>query len=131
MAYTFGQILDRLYSIVTTGSNAQGNYVAIKPEVAASQLLDNIKATKTSWGLINLSKLSLMTFSGRNGAGACTATGLAIGDLLLSVMDIDVGGGLGNAGSSFEATVTVNDQIQQSSATDLSTSEFIALVYRP
>jgi len=72
--------------------------------------------------------LKLMSFDGRNGAGACTATGLAIGDKVMSVVGLtdDVSG---NQADKFEATITVADQIQQSSATDLSTKDYLALVF--
>jgi hypothetical protein len=36
----------------------------------------------------------------------------------------------GTAASSFEATITVNDQIQQSSASDLSTTKYTVMIIR-
>src|ERR1700690_47666 len=54
---------------------------------------------------------------GKNGAGALTLTGAVIGDKVLNVTNIT---SPGDVTSSFEATITVNGQIQQSAATDLS-----------
>jgi hypothetical protein len=69
-----------------------------------------------------------ISFSGRNGAGACTAVGLAVGDIILSISGLT---DMGIASANFEATVTVADQIQQTAAGDLSTKNFLALAYRP
>lgn len=64
---------------------------------------------------------------GRNGAGACTATGLTVGQRIISVVGLktDGTGTLVEAKASFESTVTVVDQLQQSSASDLSTLTYI------
>ena len=37
-------------------------------------------------------------------------------------------GALGNAVASFEATITINDQIQQSSASNLSANDYVAIL---
>lgn len=68
----------------------------------------------------------LMTFAGHNLAGACAAVGLKVGDVIVSVAGLTT---VGNAATLFETTVTVADQIQQSSATDLHASNYLALVY--
>jgi len=68
----------------------------------------------------------LMTFAGHNLAGPCTATGLKVGDVIVSVAGLTT---VGNAAALFETTVSVADQIQQSSATDLHASNYQALVY--
>jgi hypothetical protein len=72
-------------------------------------------------------KLKMISFDGRNGAGACTATGAVDGDIVLAVFGI-TSGALGAADASFEAIVTVDDQIQQSAATNLSANDFVALL---
>lgn len=75
-----------------------------------------------------LAKLFLISFTGHNGAGACTANGVAVGDVIYAVAGLtDVGA----ADASFEEVVTVVNQIQQASASDLSLKNFVALVYRP
>ena len=72
-------------------------------------------------------KLKMISFDGRNGAGACTVTGAAVGDKVLAVFGI-TGGALGAAGASFEATITVVNQIQQTSASNLSANDYVALL---
>lgn len=69
-----------------------------------------------------------ISFTGHNGAGACTATGVAVNDVIFGVAGLT---DVGQADASFEAVVTVADQIQQASASDLSLKNFVALVYRP
>lgn len=74
-----------------------------------------------------LTGIKTISFDGRNGAGSCTATGAVAGMKVLGVFGI-TSGALGNAAASFEATVTVNDQIQQSSASDLSLNDYVAVL---
>ncbi len=59
----------------------------------------------------------LLAHVGRNGAGAVTVAGVKVGDKVVSVTNLSVPADLT---SSFESTVTVAGQVQQSSATDLS-----------
>ena len=77
----------------------------------------------------NFSALQLIAFAGKNGAGACTATGLAVGDKILSVTGV-AAGTVGTQAALFETVVTVADQIQQSSDTNLSANLYLALVLR-
>lgn len=72
-------------------------------------------------------KLKMISFDGRNGAGACTAASAVVGDKVLAAFGI-TDGALGAAKASFEAAVTVNDQIQQSSASNLSANDYVALL---
>lgn len=74
-----------------------------------------------------LGKLKMISFDGRSGAGACTATGAVVGDLVLAVFSMTEGA-LGAAGASFEGAVTVINQIQQSSASNLSANNYVALL---
>lgn len=69
----------------------------------------------------------LISFTGSNGAGACTATGAAVGDKVIAVAGLTTGS-LGDADASFEDVVTVADQIQQTSVSNLSASEYLALL---
>ncbi len=77
-----------------------------------------------------LGKLSLYSFTGSNGAGACNCTGLAVGDIVVGVCGITAGT-LGDLNAKFEATITVIDEIQQVGLDNYSTKDFTALVYRP
>lgn len=61
--------------------------------------------------------LRYLSSLGRNGAGAVTLTGTKAGDYVLGVVNNT---DHTNAASSFETQISVNDQIQQSSASDLS-----------
>lgn len=74
-------------------------------------------------------KLDIISFAGKNGAGACTATGLKTSDIILSVTGV-ADADKGDQSANFEAVVTVNDQIQQVAVGDLSTKMYVALVYR-
>lgn len=70
------------------------------------------------------------SFDGRNGAGVCTLTGAAVGQRVLALFRIDAAAGALATGQSaaFEATITVAGQIQQSSASDLSTQDFVVIL---
>ncbi len=71
------------------------------------------------------------TFRGSNGAGACAAANLLAGDVVKHVLGIQPLHFVGEGGpGQFETTITVNGQIQQSSATDFSTTDWLAVVER-
>lgn len=73
-----------------------------------------------------LPALKAVGFTGSNGAGACPAVGLPLNAKVLAVFSIV--GTTTNAGPAFEATISVVNQIQQSSASDLSAEKFVAIV---
>lgn len=64
-------------------------------------------------------------FTGRNGAGAITLTGAKVGDKVIICTNLT---DEANGATNFESTITVVDQIQQSSASDLSTKKFGVLL---
>jgi hypothetical protein len=66
------------------------------------------------------------TAAGNNGAGAITVTGAVKGDTVVSVNNLS---SPADASSSFESTVTVTGQVQQSSASNLSGSTFLFIIY--
>jgi len=74
-------------------------------------------------------KMDIILFAGHNLAGACTMTGVKVNDVVLSVTGIAVGD-VGDKAALFETAITVADQIQQVSATDLSAHIYIALILR-
>jgi hypothetical protein len=76
-----------------------------------------------------LAHCSIILFTGKNGTGALTATGLKVGDIIASVTGVVVGD-VGSKSALFETSVSIVDQIQQVSATDLSTHQYMALVIR-
>lgn len=75
--------------------------------------------------LIGLNRVKLLSFTGRSGAGACTLTGAAVGDVVQGVTGISTVGG---AAASFETVITVVNQIQQTSASNLSAVTYMALL---
>lgn len=74
-------------------------------------------------------KVVVWAFAGKNGAGACTLTGAKVGDVVESVTGV-VAAKVGNQAADFEATITVNDQIQQSAVGDLSTYVYLVRLLR-
>lgn len=71
--------------------------------------------------------LKFITVDGRNGAGAITATGAAVGDVVIGVAGLTAGA-LGAATASFESAITVVNQIQQSSASNLSANDYLVIL---
>lgn len=82
-------------------------------------------------GAVTGAKLSDTPFktlkaAGRNNVGAITLTGAAVGDRVVVVFGAPTAGGaLVEAKASFESAITVVNQIQQSSASDLSTNTYV------
>lgn len=64
---------------------------------------------------------------GHNGAGAITASGLKVNDKVMAVANLTDHSNL-VVGTDVEATVTVVDQLQQSSATNLSAKTLLIVV---
>lgn len=71
--------------------------------------------------------LKFITVDGRNGAGAITATGAVVGDVVIGVAGVTAGA-LGAATASFESAITVVNQIQQSSASNLSANDYLVVL---
>lgn len=122
-----------LSAAATTHVAAASTSVAGKVELAtdAEALAgsDTARAV-TPHGLGNaVSNIEAITFTGAAAPGACTATGLKAGDIILSVTGL-ASGTKGDQASKFETTVSVNDQIQQSDGGNLSANVYLALVYR-
>lgn len=95
--------------------------------VTANKLASNAVATaKIATDAVTGPKLASgavtqLVCTGRNGAGACTLTGAKVGDKVIGNINLT---DAADAKASFETTITVADQIQQSSASDLSTKKF-------
>ena len=70
------------------------------------------------------------TFTGKNGSGAITLTGSKVGDIVVLIYRFNANPPLGME-SSFETTISVAGQIQQSDVTDLSGLTFGVLLLRP
>lgn len=68
--------------------------------------------------------------TGAAAAGAITLTGTQVGDVVLSIKNFTDGVDVTNDGTTFERVITVAGQIQQASASDLSTKKYIVHVRR-
>ena len=117
-------------NLAALGSTATfAGFVELATNAEALTGTDTARATTPANVAHVIGKLMPISFAGHDGAGACTATGLKIGDVVLGVTDI-TSGGEGNVSSDFESTITVDDQIQQSGSSDNSTETLLALVLR-
>ena len=76
-----------------------------------------------------IGKVEVISFTGKDGVGACDAVGLNENDIVLSITGIATGS-LGDQSGKFESVVSVDDEIQQSDAGDLSDNIYLALVLR-
>jgi hypothetical protein len=74
-----------------------------------------------------MSGLKFISFDGVAAAGPCVAVGAGVGDLVLYVAGL-TGGALGNASANFESTITTVQEIQQSSASNLSANDYLAVL---
>ena len=66
-------------------------------------------------------------FTGSNGAGACTLAGVKVGDEVVGVLQLSTPD---DDKDDFESVITVDGQIQQTSATDHSLNEFAVLIVK-
>jgi hypothetical protein len=70
------------------------------------------------------------SFAGHNNTGACTLTGATVGQrvLILARIDDAAGAVTTEQSAAFESTITVADQIQQTSASNLSAQKFLVVL---
>jgi|SRR6185369_2487932 len=76
---------------------------------------------------ITLTGLKFLRFDGKNGAGAVTLTGAAVGDRVAFILGVVSATGVSVVGTiptQFEATITVTDQIQQADVANLSGNDY-------
>lgn len=66
-------------------------------------------------------------FVGSNGAGACTLPGVEVGDEVVGVLQLT---SPDDDSADFESVISVAGQIQQTLATDYSTTDFAVLVFK-
>lgn len=110
-----------------TTSATRSGLVELATDAEAKAGTDTARAVTAANVRAVLTGLKFISFTGKNGAGACTATGAAVGDKVLYVAGLSAAA-LGNASASFEATVTVVNQIQQSAVGDLSSNAYLAVL---
>ncbi len=97
----------------------KSQFMGRDPNDHNTDMVDTIKAL--------FSGLKFITVDGRSGAGAITATGAAVGDTVVGVAGLTAGA-LGAADASFEGAITVVNQIQQSSASNLSANDYLVVL---
>lgn len=118
---------------------ADNSVTTAKIAAGAVETSDIAAANVTGAKLVGTS-MSAGHFAGRNGAGACTLTGAVVGQRVLvgwlsseTATDTTVGGEntvVTRAAfvALFETAITVTDQIQQASATDLSANKYSVIL---
>lgn len=112
-----------------TATASRKGVVELATEAEALAGTDTARAV-TPKGLVDtIANVELIAFAGHNGAGACTATGLKVNDVILSVTGV-VAADVGDQSANFETVVTIADQIQQTAAGNLNTKVYMALVLR-
>lgn len=110
-----------------TATAARDGLVELATDAEAKTGTDTARAVTPANLAAVLAGIKMISFDGRNGAGACTATGAVVGMKVLAVFGMTAGA-LGTAAASFETTITVINQIQQSAAGDLSLNDYTALL---
>jgi hypothetical protein len=117
--------------IVTAFNAVTTNVLTVGTSSTATELLPAQAITEGTAGVYPTNTLKTYTTLGRNGAGAITVTGAQVGDIVTGVVGTTAGT-LGDLSAGFETTITVADQIQQTSATDYSAKAlFITLTRNP
>lgn len=123
----YDQNTDMVDSALAAASAAAVGQVELATNAEARTGTDTARAVTPANVRNVLTGLKFISVDGRNGAGAITATGAVVGDKVIGVVGI-TGGALGDATASFEGTITVVNQIQQSSASNLSANDYIAVL---
>ena len=120
-----------LAAAATTHVAAASATVAGKVELAtdaeAKTGTDTARAVTAANVRAVLTGLKTISFPGKNGAGAISAVGAVVGDKVIDAFGL-TSGALGSVDTLYETTITVNDQIQQVSQSDLSTYIYVALL---
>lgn len=151
MAYKKETSLEMILQYLKTGSTTLSGSRRKNLETSLTELLGYLASSATKPGLVELatnaeaqtktdttravtpanlgpiiSGFKTFTFTGKNGAGDCTVSGLLSTDTLLSVAGMTTPG---NASASFSATLKA-DAITQSSASNLSAETYILTIWR-
>jgi hypothetical protein len=111
-------------SLLTRAAKADDVLVSIHPRrlgIAGDGLSGNTSALLLDGKVIGTGRNPIMVCqTASNGAGAVTLAGAVVGDVVENVTNISTPG---DVTSSFEATISVAGQIQQSAATNLSAAQ--------
>lgn len=123
-------VLVDIQVMVNTPFNAvTTNVLTVGTSTTANEWITASAVNEALAGNYPSSNETTLAFSGHNGAGACTATGVVVGDRILSVTGV-ASGTVGDQSASFESVVSVNDQIQQTSVSNLSANVYLAVLQR-
>jgi hypothetical protein len=79
---------------------------------------------------LTIEETLLGSFTGHNGAGAITLTGAKVGDVLVVIRNTSATSP-GDYREFFEKTISVADQVQQTSTSDYSSITFDVVLVRP
>ena len=137
-------------SLTATGAYCEfvsdGTYwhaVKERPQPTAAIADDSITTAKIAAGAVGTTDLAAAAvvgtklgltgivsggFTGSNGAGPCTLTGATVGQRVLAVMETTATVAIGVAAALFESTITVADQIQQSSVANNSAKRYVIIL---
>src|SRR5512138_3105003 len=112
---------------------ASGGKITIESggNIDASAGTTTLKGGSVALTKIGLTGIKCLAAAGKNGAGAVTLTGAAVGDRLVAVFGAPTAGGALEAkvpGTDYEAAVTVENQIQQASASNLSANTYVFIL---
>lgn len=124
-----GATIDVSAGTLVPGTNAIANGAVTTAKLAAG----NVTTATVAAGAVTGPKLAPTgviggSFTGHNNAGACTLTGATVGQRVLALFEIDAAAGSTAAAAGFEAAITVADQIQQTSVSDLSTKTYAVIL---
>ncbi len=113
------------YQVVTAFNAATTNVLTAGTSTTATEWIGATGVNERVTGFYPVASAGkFLTFTGSNGAGAITLTGAAVGDNVVSLNGVTATAA-GSAAASFESAITVANQIQQSSASDLSAKAYI------
>ena len=115
--------------LVSAATTSVAGKVELATTAEAITGTDTVRAVTPAGVYAALGKLSVISFTGHNNTGACTAVGLKAADVVLMISGLTTAV-MGNKSTAFEAVVTTNDQIQQSSTSNYATDNFIAVTFR-
>ncbi len=99
--------------------------------IDASAGTTTLKAGSVALTKVSITGIKCLAAAGKNGAGAVTLTGTAVGDRVVAVFGAPTAGGALEVkvpGTDFESAVTVADQIQQSSVSNLSANTYVFIL---
>jgi len=136
-AYTSGAVVVEIISgkffdspPVTTGklqTTPAAGTVAEASIATAAVTVAKLGAGAATLPKVTFTGIKVLAAAGRNGAGAITLTGAVIGDRVIVAFGAPTAGGAlaAPAAGTWESAITVTDQIQQASASNLTANTYV------